>query len=50
LWREDTRRSIKWIITRLMKAGAKIAYYARHWHVHVATAFALRHHYRTVFG
>jgi len=36
LWGEDTRRSIEWIITRLVKAGARIVYHARRWHVHVA--------------
>jgi len=29
LWGEDTRRSIEWIITRLVKAGARIVYHAR---------------------
>jgi hypothetical protein len=42
LWGEDTRRSIEWIIMRLVKAGARIAYHARRWYVHIATAFPLR--------
>jgi hypothetical protein len=48
LWGEDTRRSIEWIIMRLVKAGARIVYHARYWHVHVASAFSLGHHYRAV--
>ena len=48
LWGEDTRRSIEWIIMRLVKAGARIVYHARYWHVHVASAFPLGHHYRAV--
>ena len=47
---EYVRRSIEWIITRLVKAGARIVYHARRWHVHAASAFPLRHHYRAVLG
>jgi hypothetical protein len=47
---EDARRSIEWIITRLVKAGARIVYHARRLHVHVASAFPLGHHYRVVIG
>jgi hypothetical protein len=47
---EKTRRSIEWIILRLVKVGARIAYHARYWHMHIASAFPLRHHYRAVFG
>jgi hypothetical protein len=50
LWGEDARRSIEWVITRLVKAGARIVYHARRWHVHVASAFPLGHHYRAVLG
>ena len=50
LWGEDARRSIEWIITRLVKAGARIVYHARRWHVHVASAFPLGHYYRAVLG
>ena len=35
---------------RLVKVGARIIYQARYWHVHIASAFALRHHYRAVLG
>ncbi|UCG13347.1 MAG: transposase [Deltaproteobacteria bacterium] len=50
LWGEDTRRSIEWIIIRLLKAGTRIVYHARYWYVHVASAFPLGHHYRAVLG
>jgi len=50
LWGEDARRSIEWIITRLVKVGVRIVYHARRWHVHVASAFPLGHHYRAVLG
>jgi hypothetical protein len=50
LWGEDTRRSIEWIIMRLVKAGARIVYHSRYWYVHVASAFPLKHHYRSVLG
>ena len=42
--------SIDWVIMRLVKVGARISYHARYWHVHIASAFALRHHYRAVLG
>ena len=47
---EDACRSVEWIITRLVKAGARIVYHARRWHVHVASAFPLWHHDRAVLG
>jgi hypothetical protein len=47
---EKARRSIEWRIPRLVKVGAIIAYHARYWHVHIASAFGLQHHYRAVFG
>jgi hypothetical protein len=48
LWGEDMRPSIEWIIMQQVKAGARIAYHARRWYVHIATAFPLAHHYRAV--
>ena len=33
LWGEDKRRSIEWIIPRLLTAGARIVYHARYWTV-----------------
>lgn len=50
LWGEETCRSIEWIIMRLIKAGARIACYARYCQVHIASAFQLRYHYRAVLG
>ena len=47
---EGVRRSIEWLIKRLIKIGARVSYPARKWHVHVASAFPLAHHYRAVFG
>jgi len=47
---EEVRRSIEWLIKRLIKVGARVSYHARRWHVHVASAFPLAHHYRAAFG
>ena len=46
---EGVRRSIEWLILRLIKVGARVSYHAKKWHVHVATAFPLAHHYQEVF-
>ena len=47
---EEVKRSMEWLIKRLIKAGAKIAYHGRWWHVHVASAFPLSRYYQAVFG
>ena len=47
---EEVRRSMEWIIKRLIKVGAKVAYHGRRWQVHVASAFPLVSHYKAVFG
>ena len=47
---EEVKRSMEWLIKRLIKIGAKVAYHGRRWYVHVASAFPLAHHYRAVFG
>jgi len=47
---EGVRRSIEWLIKRLIKIGAKVSYHAKKWHVHVASAFPLAHYYRAVLG
>ena len=47
---EGVRRSMEWIIKRLIKVGAKVAYHGRRWQVHVASAFPLVRHYEAVFG
>jgi len=46
---EGVRRSIEWLIRRLIKVGATVSYHARRWHVHVSSAFPLDHHFRAVF-
>jgi hypothetical protein len=45
---EGVRRSVEWLIRRLIKVGARISYHARRWHVQVSSAFPLRHHYLAV--
>lgn len=47
---EDVKRSIEWIIRRIIKAASRISYHGRRWWVHVASSFPLAHHYRAVFG
>ncbi|MFP6890413.1 MAG: hypothetical protein VCF07_11825 [Nitrospinota bacterium] len=47
---EGVRRSVEWLIRRLIKAGARVSYHSKRWRVHVASAFSLAHHYRAVFG
>ena len=47
---EGVRRSVEWLIKRLIKIGARVSYHARKWHVHVASAFPLAHYYRAVPG
>ena len=47
---EGMRRSAEWLIRRLIKAGARVSYHAKKWHVHVAPVFPLVCHYRAVFG
>jgi hypothetical protein len=50
VWGEAVKRSVDWLIKRLIKVGARVSYHARRWHVHVASAFPLAHHYRAVLG
>lgn len=47
---EEIKRSMEWLIKRLIKVGAKVAYHGRKWQVHVASAFPLAGYYRAVFG
>ena len=47
---EEIKRSMEWLIKRLIKVGAKVAYHGRRWQVHVASAFPLAHYYQAVFG
>ena len=50
VWGEEVKRSMEWLIKRLIKVGARISYHARRWYVHVASAFPLAHHYRAVLA
>ena len=50
VWGVEVKRSIDWLIKRLIKAGARVSYHARRWYVHVASAFPLAHHYRAVLA
>jgi hypothetical protein len=50
LFGEEVRRSMEWLIRRLIKVGAKVSYHARQWLVHITSAFPLAQHYRAVFG
>lgn len=50
IWGEEVKRSMDWLIKRLIKAGARVSYHARRWYVHVASAFPLAQHYRAVLA
>jgi hypothetical protein len=50
VWGEEVKRSMEWLIKRLIKVGAKVSYHPRRWYVHVASAFPLSHHYRAVLA
>jgi hypothetical protein len=50
VWAEEVRRSMDWLIKRLIKVGVRVFYHARRWYVHVASAFPLSHHYRAVLA
>ena len=45
---EGVRRSVEWMIRRMIKVGAKFSYHSRRWQVQVSSAFPLRHHYLAV--
>jgi len=47
---EGVRRSVEWLIRRLIKVGARVSYHSKRWCVHVASAFPLAHYYRAVLG
>jgi hypothetical protein len=47
---EEVKRSMEWLIKRLIKVGAKVAHHGRRWQVHVASAFPLGRYYQAVFG
>ena len=50
VWGEEVKRSIDWLIKRLIKVGARISYHVRWRYVHVASVFPLAHHYRAVLA
>lgn len=47
---EDVKRSMEWLIRRVIKTASRISYHGRRWWVHVASSFPLAHHYRDVFS
>ena len=47
---EEVRRSMEWIIKRLIKVGGEVVYHSRRWQVHVASSFTMAWHYEAVFG
>ncbi|MGO9571456.1 MAG: IS1380 family transposase [Desulfomonilaceae bacterium] len=47
---EEVKRSMEWLIKRLVKVGAKVAHHGRRWQVDVSSAFPLARYYRAVFG
>ncbi len=47
---EEVKRSIEWIIRRVIKVASRVSYHSRYWWVHAASSFPLRHHYQAVFG
>ena len=47
---EEVRRSVEWLIRRVVKVASRVSYHSRYWWVHMASAFPLRHHYQTMLG
>lgn len=47
---EEVKRSVEWLVKRLIKVGARVVYHGRKWRVHVSCAFPLARHYQAVFG
>jgi hypothetical protein len=47
---EEVKRSMEWLIKRLIKVGVKVAYHGRKWQVHVASAFPLARYGLASFG
>jgi hypothetical protein len=50
VWGEEVKRSMEWLVKRLIKVGARVSYHARRWYVHVASAFPLAHYYWAVMS
>jgi len=49
-WGEKVKPSIDSIIRRLVKVVARVAYHAREWYFHVASAFSFARRYRILFA
>ena len=47
---EEVKRSMKWLIRRIIKAAYRISSHGHRWWVHMASSFPLAHHYRAVLG
>jgi len=47
---EDVKRSMEWLIKRIIKVASRISYSGRRWWVHVASSHPLAHQYREVLG
>ncbi|GBD99575.1 transposase DDE domain protein [bacterium BMS3Abin07] len=45
---EDVKRSVQWLIRRLIKVASRVTCHGRRWWVRVA--FPLAHHYQAVLG
>jgi hypothetical protein len=47
---EEVERSIEWLLMRLIKVGAKVAYHGRRWYVRVVSAFPVGRYYQARCG
>ena len=47
---EDLKRSIEWIVRRIIKAASRIFCHGRRWWVHVVSSFPLALHYRAALN
>ena len=45
---EEVKRSVEWLIRRIVKVASRISSHSRYWWVHVAFVSPLRHHYQAV--
>ncbi|WP_197281932.1 transposase [Dethiosulfatarculus sandiegensis] len=47
---EEVKRSMEWLIRRIVKAALRISYHGRRWWVHVASSFPLAYQFRAALG
>jgi hypothetical protein len=47
---EEVKRSVEWLIRRIVKVASRVSYHSRYWWMHVASAFPLRHHYQAMLS